>query len=51
MLLCLLYLILVDGDRPTNEEFLENLHTAAASLQSHLPEIVEYCMNRRLADL
>lgn len=33
---------IVDGDRPTQEEFLENLGTAAQKLQAALPKVVEY---------
>jgi len=33
---------IVDGDKPTQEEFLENLHTAAVSLQEALPKTIEY---------
>ena len=31
---------IVDGDRPTQEEFLENLHTAAQSLQEAVPKVL-----------
>lgn len=31
---------IVDGDRPTTEEFLENLHTAAVALQHAVPKVV-----------
>jgi Nucleoside phosphorylase len=33
---------IVDGDKPTQEEFLENLHKAAESLQEALPKAIEY---------
>ena len=33
---------IVDGDKPTQEEFLENLHKAAESLQDALPKAIEY---------
>ncbi len=33
---------IVDGDRPTQEEFLEHLHTAAASLQEAVPKVLDY---------
>eukprot|EP00567_Pseudictyota_dubia_P002191 CAMPEP_0197468304 /NCGR_PEP_ID=MMETSP1175-20131217/66015_1 /TAXON_ID=1003142 /ORGANISM="Triceratium dubium, Strain CCMP147" /LENGTH=325 /DNA_ID=CAMNT_0043004401 /DNA_START=20 /DNA_END=997 /DNA_ORIENTATION=- len=33
---------IVDGNRPTDEEFLENLHTAAESLQGALPKVIDY---------
>jgi len=33
---------IVDGDKPTQDEFLENLHTAAKSLQDALPKVIEH---------
>lgn len=33
---------IVDGDRPTQDEFLENLHSAAESLQKALPQVIDY---------
>ena len=33
---------IVDGDRPTQDEFLENLHSAAQSLQKALPKVIDY---------
>lgn len=33
---------IVDGDKPTQEEFFENLGTAAKSLQEALPKVVEH---------
>jgi 5'-methylthioadenosine nucleosidase len=45
------FLPIVDGDRPTNEEFLENLHSASKSLQLNLPKIVEFCMGKKLSEL
>jgi 5'-methylthioadenosine nucleosidase len=35
---------IVDGDRPTHEEFLENLGTAAQKLQASLPQVIEYLL-------
>lgn len=32
---------IVDGDRPTQEEFLENLSTAAHSLQEAVPKVLD----------
>lgn len=32
---------IVDGDRPTQDEFLENLHTASRSLQDAIPKVLE----------
>jgi 5'-methylthioadenosine nucleosidase len=42
---------IVDSDRPTHVEFLENLHAAAKSLQESLPKIVEFVAGKKLADL
>ncbi|PNH12454.1 5'-methylthioadenosine/S-adenosylhomocysteine nucleosidase 1 [Tetrabaena socialis] len=42
---------IVDGDRPTGEEFLENLHAAAAALQATLPRVLSYLGGRKLAEL
>ena len=33
---------IVDGDKPTQEEFLENLHSASRSLQDALPKVLDY---------
>jgi len=33
---------IVDGDKPTQDEFMENLGTAAKSLQEALPKAIEY---------
>lgn len=38
---------IVDGDRPTQEEFLENLGTAARQLQAALPKVVEYLSTKK----
>ena len=42
---------IVDGDRPTQDEFLENLHTAAASLQDALPKIIDHVCGKRHDEL
>lgn len=42
---------IVDGDRPSHEEFLEHLHTAAHALQTELPRVVSYLIGKRLSDL
>lgn len=42
---------IVDGDRPTQEEFLENLSTAAQKLQAALPQIVEYVVDVKKDEL
>lgn len=33
---------IVDGDKPTEEEFMENLSSAAKSLQAALPKVIDY---------
>eukprot|EP00592_Proboscia_alata_P004352 CAMPEP_0194378648 /NCGR_PEP_ID=MMETSP0174-20130528/36699_1 /TAXON_ID=216777 /ORGANISM="Proboscia alata, Strain PI-D3" /LENGTH=248 /DNA_ID=CAMNT_0039160837 /DNA_START=130 /DNA_END=876 /DNA_ORIENTATION=+ len=33
---------IVDGDKPTQDEFMENLHSASVSLQQALPKIINY---------
>jgi len=33
---------IVDGERPTEEEFLENLGVAASSLQQAVPKVIDY---------
>ena len=42
---------IVDGHRPTEEEFLENLHIAAQTLQEALIKIVDFCCGRKLDEL
>jgi len=42
---------IVDGDRPTQEEFLENLSTAASSLQQKIPLLIDFIMGKKLSDL
>lgn len=42
---------IVDGGRPTQEEFLENLGAAAAALQRVLPRVVEFVGGKALAEL
>ena len=37
---------IVDGDKPSHEEFLENLGTAAKSLQSAFPKVIEYVCDK-----
>jgi 5'-methylthioadenosine nucleosidase len=51
-LLCLKSITdIVDGEKPPQEEFLENLSKAAASLQRVVPLAIEYLMDKRLKDL
>lgn len=42
---------IVDGDKPTQEEFLANLSTAAQSLQSALPKVIESVCGKTPDDL
>ncbi|KAJ8612506.1 hypothetical protein CTAYLR_003692 [Chrysophaeum taylorii] len=42
---------IVDGDKPTHEEFLHNLQAAAASLQSHVPKVIDFVANKHITDL
>lgn len=42
---------IVDGDRPAQDEFLENLHQAAAALQRVVPQVVEFIAGKHLSDL
>lgn len=42
---------IVDGDKPTQEEFLENLHTAAAALQQVLPKVLAFVSGKTLQEL
>lgn len=42
---------IVDGGRATADEFLENLTSAAASLQKALPQVIHFMCGKQLADL
>jgi 5'-methylthioadenosine nucleosidase len=42
---------IVDGDRPTAEEFLENLGAAARSLQEAVPKTIDFVAGKRLSEL
>jgi 5'-methylthioadenosine nucleosidase len=42
---------IVDGDKPTQEEFLENLHAAAAALQQVLPKVLAFVSGKTLREL
>jgi len=42
---------IVDGDKPTHEEFMENLGTAAKSLQDALPKVIDYVCDRKHDEL
>lgn len=39
---------IVDGDRPTQDEFFENLATAAASLQVMIPKVIDFVVGKSL---
>mmetsp|Transcript_19930 Transcript_19930/g.41953 ORF Transcript_19930/g.41953 Transcript_19930/m.41953 type:complete len:250 (+) Transcript_19930:205-954(+) len=42
---------IVDGDKPSHEEFMENLGTAAKSLQDALPKVIDYVCNKKHDEL
>jgi 5'-methylthioadenosine nucleosidase len=42
---------IVDGDRATEEEFMENLHTASKSLQAALPKVLDYVCGKEHHEL
>ncbi len=42
---------IVDGDKPTQEEFFENLSTAAKRLQEALPMVVEHVCGKNHDEL
>lgn len=42
---------LIDMDRPTQEQFIENLSTASNNLCRTVIEVVNYCLNKKLDDL
>jgi 5'-methylthioadenosine nucleosidase len=42
---------IVDGNVATPDEFMENLHTAAARLQDALPKIIEHACGRTRIDM
>lgn len=42
---------IVDGDKPSQEEFLENLETAAKSLQLSLSSVINFVSGKKLIDL
>lgn len=39
---------IVDGDKPSHEEFLQNLQTASASLQTHVPKVIDFLVDKGL---
>jgi 5'-methylthioadenosine nucleosidase len=42
---------IVDGEHPTHEEFLRNLHQAAEVLKVSVPKIIRFVAGRQLSDL
>mmetsp|Transcript_5172 Transcript_5172/g.11226 ORF Transcript_5172/g.11226 Transcript_5172/m.11226 type:complete len:251 (-) Transcript_5172:248-1000(-) len=42
---------IVDGEKPSHEEFMENLGTAAQSLQSALPKVIDYVCDKKHDEL
>ena len=42
---------IVDGDRPSHEEFLENLGTAAAALQTFIPQVLDFVIGKKFDQL
>ena len=42
---------IVDGDRPTQDEFLENLTAAAKALQAAVPKVIEFAAGKDVAAL
>ena len=39
---------IVDGDRPTQDEFFENLAKAASSLQEMVPKVIDFVVGKSL---
>lgn len=42
---------IVDGTKPSHEEFMENLGTAAKKLQSTLPKVIDYVCDKKHDEL
>jgi 5'-methylthioadenosine nucleosidase len=42
---------IVDGSKPTVEEFLENMSAAAAALSAMVPRVLKYVSGKKIADL
>lgn len=42
---------IVDGEKPTADEFLQNLESASKSLQEALPKVIEFVCNKELDEL
>ncbi|KAG1668480.1 hypothetical protein FOA52_005253 [Chlamydomonas sp. UWO 241] len=42
---------IVDGGRPSQDEFLENLHAAAVALQGALPKVLDFVAGKEMGEL
>ena len=42
---------IVDGDKPSHEEFMENLGAAAKALQAAVPKVITFVAGRKIEDL
>lgn len=42
---------IVDGDKSTAEEFLQNLGAAAQALKSALPKVLEFVSHKKMSEL
>ena len=42
---------IVDGDKPTQDEFMENLGAAAKALQGAVPKVLEFLAGKPIAEL
>lgn len=42
---------IVDGDKPTVEEFLENMSMAASALSKTVPLVLKYVIGKSMLDL
>jgi 5'-methylthioadenosine nucleosidase len=42
---------IVDGDRPSHEEFMENLGHAAHALHEALPKTIQFIAGKKISDL
>lgn len=42
---------IVDGGRPTHDEFMENLSAASKALQQQLPLVIDFVVGKTFSDL
>lgn len=42
---------IVDGDRVTQDEFMENLHKASLSLRDAVPKVIDYVLGKTIEDI